>query len=105
MEIYSVESDMHRKVEWMAPADDYILDFLQSCRCGDGNPSKQTPKTIGLNTAYGRKHAGTRCRVLADHGLVERHERGVYSLTDLGEQYVAGELDASELEARDESES
>jgi predicted transcriptional regulator len=97
MVIYSVEPDMHREIEWMAPADDYILDFLDACRCARGNPSKQTPKTIGLNTAYGRTHAGTRCRELTEHGLVTRHDRGVYSITERGEAYVAGELSVADL--------
>ena len=97
MPIYSVETDMHREVEWMAPADEYIIEFLHACRCANDNPAKQTPKTVGLNTAYSRTHAGTRCLELSKRGLVERHERGVYSLTELGEQFAAGELTADDL--------
>lgn len=97
MGAYSVETDMHREVEWLQPADEYILDFLTHCRCRDDNPAKQTPKTIGLNTPYGRKHAGNRCRVLAEHGLVEQLDRGVYRATPVGEEFATGGLSVEDV--------
>lgn len=80
------------------PADVSILQFLDSARDAHGAPSIQKPITIALNTGYSRKHTSARCRVLADHGLVERVDTGQYRLSELGEGVVNREVDLRELE-------
>ena len=88
--------DVHREVDWMQPADNYILEWLS--RAG-----KQTPHTIGLNIAYSYETASHRCPVLAEHGLLDRveGERGVYELSERGQRYLDGELSPEDL--RDDS--
>lgn len=88
---------MHREIEWISPADSYILRFMAGCHCLQGDPATLTPKAIGLNVPYTRKHIGNRCRELAEHGLVERHGRGEYSATGLGVKFANGELTADDL--------
>ena len=39
-----------------------------------------------------------RCLKLADYGLVINLGNGIYSITEEGEEYLAGELDAANLE-------
>lgn len=89
--------DMHRQVDWMVPADPVILRFLYSARTSQGDPSIQTPKTVGINTGYSREHASTRSKVLVDHGLVEQIDLGEYRLTELGERVLENEIPLVEL--------
>ena len=63
---------MHRRVEWMVPADTSILRFMAAVTDERGNPAIQTPKTIALNTGYSNRHVAKRCRTLSDYGLLER---------------------------------
>jgi len=91
------QEDMYPEVDWLAPADRYILEYLNSARKPDGEPAEQTPKVIGLNTTISRKHSGARCRVLDEKGLVEKTDRGVYRITELGERFVKGELEPDDL--------
>ncbi|MFB1066476.1 hypothetical protein [Natrinema sp. H-ect4] len=88
---------MYRDVPWLQPSDRYILEFMASARTARGDPAEVTPKVIGRNTTVSRKHAGARCRELTKRGLVERVDRGVYQLTDLGQEFVDGELDVDDL--------
>lgn len=88
---------MYLDVDWLQPSDRYILEFMTNCDSGYNGPAKLTPKVIGLNTTVSRKHAGARCRVLADKGLVDKIDRGVYRITELGEQFVRGELEPEQL--------
>ncbi|OLZ39456.1 PhiH1 repressor [Natrinema saccharevitans] len=62
------------------------------------------PTAIAKNIDKHRVTVSNRLRELCNYGLVERPEEGYYGITDLGEQYLEGELDASELdESTDES--
>lgn len=91
------EAEMYLEVDWLAPSDRYILEYMDSARKPDGEASELTPKVIARNTSVARKHAGARCRELADRGLVEKTDRGVYRITQLGEEFVAGELSVEDL--------
>lgn len=87
---------MHRRVEWMTPTDDAILSLL--------GPPKQLELRSGdiaRNTGYTRRRISDRCSVLVDRDLLFKDDEGghpYYGLTDLGEQYVAGELAPKDLE-------
>lgn len=76
-------------------ADYYVLEFLAKV---DG---VQTPKCIAPNIGppdgYNQKYVGTRCRHLADLGLVEKTERGMYKITDRGRDYLEGRIDDTDL--------
>lgn len=86
---------MRKRAEWMKPVDDVILEFV-------AEHGQHPPKLIAENIDKHEKYVGNRCRTLRDYGLLRNLGRGLYQITDEGEQYLAGELDASELEADEE---
>lgn len=82
---------MRKRGSWMKPADDIILELLEE-------EGQYTPIVIAEETGYSQKHVNRRCRDLQDHGLLRNIRRGLYQITDDGRAYLAGELDANELE-------
>lgn len=91
-------------VGWLTLADPYILLYLDRCRNLSDEPIKQTPKCISLNTPLEQRHAGSRCRVLAEHGLLNKHDRGVYSISDLGQRAARGQISAADLRSLSDGE-
>ncbi len=79
---------------WMRPADEEILSELH----------EQRPEYLPLVANRLGMHLGyveRRCDELVEQGLVEAvSEETVYRTTDLGRQYLAGEVDATALSAR-----
>lgn len=92
------ENGMHREVDWMVPADSYVLRHMAAVKTYRGEPAIQRPASIADNIAYSRKHIGGRCRILAQNGLLERLGRGKYRITELGMRFVADDLSAAELD-------
>lgn len=58
----------------------------------------QSPAVIALNLDMSRPHVSRRLTEFADRGLVEKIANGRYRITDRGRAYLAGELDAGDLE-------
>lgn len=85
--------------KWMVLLDDRILEFLQE-------EGPKIPSKIANDDRihYGDQYVGDRCRKLSEYGLLENIGNGVYVITEQGKQYLAGDLDASELEAPGETE-
>lgn len=77
----------------MTIADDRILEYLSATETS-------TPKKMADSgdVRFSRQYIGERCRKLADYRMVQHLGNGVYRITKHGEQYLAGELDASELD-------
>jgi len=85
--------DMHHEVEWMKPSDRPILEELAEYG------GWMTPRGLSLNLPYTPNWTGQRLRDLSEHGLTERHEEAAgYRITDRGRTFLAGDLDADELE-------
>ncbi|MEY7851597.1 winged helix-turn-helix domain-containing protein [Natrarchaeobius sp. A-rgal3] len=83
---------MRKPGNWMQnPTDERILEALNT-------GLELGPTTIARNIDRDRTGVSRRLSVLVDYGLVNRVEEGYYEITDLGGQYLEGELDASELE-------
>lgn len=84
--------------EWMALADDRILEYLD--QEGPRSPSKIAEDE---RIPFSRKHVNLRLLELEKYDLVEKDVvgRGVYAITELGERYLAGDLDAATLEPDD----
>ncbi len=85
------------RVDWMTRADDAILEFLLN----EGNrPLVANPTTVEANIDYKISHVRRRLRALQDGGLVEYYDedRGLYRISERGRKYLAGELDADDLE-------
>jgi len=76
------------------PGDDRILEIL------DESGLILSPSIISANLDLTRQHVSSRLSELREHGLVESVDtgRGHYQITDRGRAYLAGELDAEELE-------
>ena len=83
---------MRPRVDWMTRADDYILEFL------DEKDIKATPRVISANIDYTHQYVNERLKPLRENGLVENTGDGLYRITDRGRAYLAGELDADDLE-------
>lgn len=85
------------RVDWMTRADDTILEFLLN----DGNkPLNASPTFVEANIDYKISHIRNRMRKLHEAGLVDYYDedRGLYRITDLGRDYLSGELNADDLE-------
>ena len=83
---------MRPRVDWMTRADDYILEFFEN------TDIRATPKVVAVNIDYSRQYVNGRIRTLESHGLLEKTEPGLYQITDRGRAYLAGELDADDLD-------
>lgn len=88
---------MRPRVSWMTRADDAILELLSEAGIA-ANPS-----TIAFNIDYDNRYVSQRCRILDDHELVERvHDtKAMYEITDLGIEYLQGDVDAETLENKE----
>lgn len=84
---------MRYSARWMTIADERILEYLSQTETS-------TPKKMADSgdVRFSRQYIGERCRKLADYELVQHLGNGVYRITEQGEAYLDGELDAKELE-------
>jgi len=83
---------MRYSADWMTIADERILEYLSTT-------DTSTPKKMADSgdVRFSRQYIGERCRKLADYEMVQHLGNGVYRITDLGREYLSGELDAQEL--------
>lgn len=77
----------------MTQGDDRILETLES------SGLVLSPRVLAENTDYTRNYINKRLKKLRENDLVDRVDDGLYSITDRGRAYLAGELDADDLEA------
>lgn len=89
---------MRKSGKWMTIWDDRILEVISE---DDDKVGKVSELTKNELIRISRSHVGRRCKKLADRGFLREVGDGVYLITDRGEAYLAGELDASD-EAQDE---
>lgn len=86
---------MRPLVSWMTKSDPAILELLHE---SDLN----LPPAVISHNVDGISHTTVKRRlpILSEHGLVEKtsEKRGYYRVTDRGRDYLAGNLDASDLE-------
>lgn len=83
---------MRYSADWMVLADDRILEYLSQIETS--SPKKMADSG---DVRFSRQYIGERCRKLADFGLVQHLGNGVYRITEDGEDYLDGELDAESL--------
>lgn len=60
-----------------------------------------SPKCLGKSLGYGKNYMSKTLSELAEYDLVEKRERGYYTITWRGKAYLEGDLDASTLEPDD----
>ncbi|ELY84988.1 hypothetical protein [Natrinema altunense] len=79
--------------DFMVICDDRILEYL-------GEHETGTPKEMadsGL-VRFSRSYITQRAKILLNYRLVRHLGNGVYTLSERGQQYLDGDLDAAELE-------
>ena len=87
------QNEMHSRVDWLKPSDYTLVSEIADY----GGWMK--PATLSLNVPYTREHVARRCKELSEHGLLERHEdTPAYRITEQGRVYLAGDLNADDLE-------
>ena len=88
---------MRYSADWMTIADERILEHLHE-------EETDTPKKMAASgrVRFSRQYIGERCRKLASYGLLNHLGNGVYQITETGEAYLEGEIDASNLEESSE---
>lgn len=82
---------MRKRADWMTQLDDEILELLES------SGLVLSPSIIAYNLDRTREGVAQRLAILLEHDLVDRVDRGKYRITDEGEQYLNGNLDADTL--------
>ena len=80
----------------MTQADDRMLETLEETGL------VLSPKVLAVNTDYTRHYVSKRLAKLLDAGLVKRVDEGLYQITGRGRAYLAGDLDAEDLEIDEE---
>jgi Mn-dependent DtxR family transcriptional regulator len=88
---------MRKSAAWMTLWDDRILEIIREEDSGSA-----TKLSNHRYIRVSRSQVSRRLKKLASHGLLQELENGVYVLTDSGESYVEGNLDAGELSASNE---
>lgn len=82
---------MRKPGDWMQnPTDERIPEILDT-------GLELGPTTIARNIDRHRTGVSRRLSTLVEYGLVKRDE-GYYEITDLDGRYLAGDLDAGDLE-------
>ena len=83
---------MRPRIDWMTQADERILEFLKE------KEIVASPSVIAANIDYTGEYISRRCRELANEGLLQRVDASNYRLTDLGREFLEGDVDAEHLE-------
>lgn len=83
--------EMVERISWFKPVDYEILMFF------DAHDIIATAKVVSVNIGYDRQYVSKRLNALADAELLQNDD-GVFSLTDFGREFLAGNIDASDLE-------
>lgn len=72
--------------------DDRILEYIRED--GSGSPTELAESGY---VRVSRQQVSRRLKKLAEHGMVKHLGNGVYIITELGEDYLDGEVDADQL--------
>jgi len=72
------------------PIDDRILESL------DSSDMILSPSVIAININKSRDEVNRRLSILTEYELVTRVQRGYYEITDIGQDYLAGNRDLTD---------
>jgi len=88
-----IQSRMNKRYsgDWMVLADDRILEYLSEEETA--TPGEMVKSGF---VRYSNGYISQRCQKMAERGLVRNLGRGVYTITERGEEYLRGEIDTSE---------
>lgn len=79
----------------MVLLDDRILELFREDDSGIMSPSEIASDERILHSSG---YVSRRCKELEEHGLLELVSKGVYSLTEQGEEYLEGEYNTQDEE-------
>jgi len=82
----------------MTQGDERIMEFLQE------KDIVASATVIAANIDYTGEYVSRRCRKLTDAGLLQRVDASNYRLTNLGDRFLDGEIDGSEIKLNSGSE-
>ncbi|ELZ95025.1 phage PhiH1 repressor protein [Haloferax mucosum ATCC BAA-1512] len=82
--------EMVNRISWFSPVDYEIMIFYEQ------HDIAVTAKSIAANIDYHRQYVNKRMRVLENAGLFSNTD-GIYSLTDFGREFLAGNVSEDEL--------
>jgi len=79
---------MRKSAKWMTIWDERILEIASA-------EDSVSPKKLEDSGYFdvGRAQISRRCRILADHEMLQALGNGVYIITDRGENYLDGQYD------------
>ncbi|WP_435119120.1 winged helix-turn-helix domain-containing protein [Halolamina sp. C58] len=89
---------MRASADWMSIWDDRILEYIAE---HDGGSVGDIADHELIRVS--QPHISRRCGVLKDHGLLRALGNGVYMITEDGQKYLHGELDAEDLSKGEEN--
>ena len=84
---------MRRSATWMTLWDDRLLEIIR--KEGAGSPTELAESDY---IRVSPQHVSRRLSKLAEHGLLNHLGNGVYVITEDGQRYLDGELDAEEID-------
>lgn len=87
--------NMRQRAGWMTPLDDEILELMDSADI------VLSPSIIAYNIERSREGVAHRLSQLTKYKMIEKVERGKYRIREEGREYLAGQLDAEDLELED----
>lgn len=88
---------MRLSAEWLKQPDERIMELLL-----DEGPIPVGKIGEDERLHWNKQYIGRRCRVLAQQGLIVNIGNGVYQITEDGELYLEGGLDARDLPEPDQ---
>jgi len=91
------EEDVRKMADWTTQADERIMEWLRNAGTHPSSAIGHAMNDICEGIDYSRPHISRRCKALSEYGLLEKNYQN-YSLSQKGEKYLNGELDASLLE-------
>jgi predicted transcriptional regulator len=86
---------MVERISWFSMIDYQIFEFYQR------HDIRVSPSVLADNIDYHPEYTGSRLRILRNAGLLNQTEKGYYRLSDLGREFLAGDLPVEEIEERD----
>ncbi|WP_336364885.1 phage repressor protein [Halalkalicoccus salilacus] len=83
---------MVERISWFSTIDYQIFEFYQI------HDITVSPSVLADNIDYHPEYTGSRLRLLRKSGLLNQTEKGYYELSDLGREFLAGDLPVDEVE-------
>jgi predicted transcriptional regulator len=77
----------------MVLADERILEYLRANE--SGSPKKMADSGV---VRFSREYINQRCKQLVEEGFLRHLGNGVYVISEQGEKYLDGDIDAQTLE-------